>query len=76
MEKLVAKCSFTGCNNPAEWVIGTWQCCDECAKTWVKGIKDDWGYSVYGTSRRIGQENIMKHNLMFEQKHNLITVEV
>jgi hypothetical protein len=72
MEKLVAKCSFDTCNNPAEWVMGTWQCCDKCAETYIIVTDNDWGYSRWGTSRRIGQEAILAHNVRYDLKHNLM----
>jgi hypothetical protein len=70
--KFIAICNFSGCNNTAEWSIGTWHCCDECAKKCVTESKPGYGCSIWGTSSRIGQEAILefclKWNLKFELK--------
>jgi len=63
------KCS-TNCENPATWYIGTWQCCDECAKRWVKEEKPGWGYCPWGTASRAGQESMLKHALEQEKLYN------
>ncbi len=83
----IAKCSFDKCTNPAEWVIGTWQCCDEHAKKWVIGTwqccdehakkwvvekSEGEGISRWGTSKRIGQKAILGHNVLFKLDHLLI----
>jgi hypothetical protein len=67
-----AKCSMCDCDNVAEWNIGTWQCCDECAKIYVKETEKGWGYSPWGTSSRSGQKAILEHNIRYNLKHNLI----
>ena len=64
-ETQIAVCSFSECENPAEWVIGTWQCCDEHAKEWVTKSSEDEGFSFWGTSKRIGQKAILAHNIKF-----------
>jgi len=63
-----AKCS-SKCNNKAEWVMGTWQCCDECAKKHITEIFPNVFISRWGTSSRIGQKAILKHNLEFNLDH-------
>ena len=68
----IAKCSFDKCTNPAEWVIGTWQCCDEHAKKWVVEKSKGEGLSRWGTSKRIGQKAILGHNVLFKLDHLLI----
>ena len=69
---LYAKCAFSGCMNKAEWVIGTWQCCDDCAKKHVIETEKGWGYSIWGTSSRSGQKEILAHNLQYNLKHFLV----
>ena len=64
-QKLYAKCGFGDCKNKAEWTIGTWQCCDECAKKWVIETSPGYGYSKWGTSSRIGQAAILSQNKQF-----------
>lgn len=71
-DSLFAKCCFTDCNNKAEWIMGTWQCCDECAKTWITQTEDGWGFSKCGTSRRTGQESILAHNVKWNLKYYLV----
>jgi len=71
---LYAKCSFSKCNNKAEWIMGTWQCCDECAKLWIIKTQKDYGYAPWGTSSRIGQNVILKHNIQFNLKHHLVNI--
>jgi hypothetical protein len=70
--KVYAKCSFAQCLNEAQWVMGTWQCCDECAKQWITETKAGNHISRWGTSSRIGQANILAHNLRFNLTHYLI----
>lgn len=69
---LYARCCFSECMNKAEWYMGTWQCCDECAKKWITETEKGWGYAPWGTSSRAGQEAILKHNLQYNLKHYLI----
>jgi hypothetical protein len=71
-----AKCSMANCMNVAEWVIGTWQCCDECAKQHVTETQKGWGYSRWGTSSRAGQAAILAHNIQYNLSHNLIPKNV
>jgi hypothetical protein len=70
---LYAKCAFDECNNKAEWNMGTWQCCDECAKKWVIEAEKGWGYSPWGTSSRSGQKLILEHNLRWNLKDFLVS---
>jgi hypothetical protein len=69
---LYAKCCFSECLNKAEWFMGTWQCCDECAKKWITETEKGWGYAPWGTSSRAGQEAVLKHNLQYNLKHYLV----
>ena len=68
---IYAKCCFNECKNKAEWVIGTWQCCDECAKKHVTETENGFGYSAWGTSSRAGQKYILEHNIKYNLKHYL-----
>jgi len=63
------RCSST-CQNPATWYIGTWHCCDECAKKWVVEVRKGWGYSPWGTSSRVGQRRMLKIALENEKYNN------
>ncbi len=74
--KVYAKCSMFSCMNQAEWSMGTWQLCDECAKLWITETGRGWGQSVFGTSRRIGQKAILAHNLQFNLIHNLVAIQM
>jgi hypothetical protein len=67
-KKIYAKCAFKECENKATWVMGTWQCCDKCAKMWIT----EEGYSPWGTSRRIGQKAILKHNQTYHLDHFIV----
>jgi len=77
--KQYAKCGFKGCFNKAEWAMGTWQCCDECAKKWITPDilyqKEGWGVSLWGSCSRVGQEALLKHNLEFNLKFYLVDCE-
>jgi len=71
-ENIYAKCAMSNCSNIAEWFMGTWQCCDECAKTYIKETQNGWGYSPWGTSSRGGQKAILEHNVKYNLKDFLI----
>jgi hypothetical protein len=72
-DNVYAKCCFNECTYKAEWSMGTWQCCDKCAKKWIIETERGYGFSPWGTSSRIGQDAILKHNIQFNLKHYLIS---
>ena len=77
-KEVYSSCSFTGCPNPAEWYIGTWQCCDKCAEKWVTPSSSAPGhfFSQWGTSYRSGQKNILAHDLKNNNPYKLVVKDL
>ena len=73
-KKYYAKCSFSGCMEKAEWTMGTWQCCDKHAEQYIHEDEPGEFMSRWGSSKRIGQEAILKHNLEFNLKSHLVEI--